>query len=208
MDNPGYYAIIPASVRYDTRLCANAKLLYGEISALCNESGYCYASNNYFADKYKVDKVSISRWIKQLIELGYVFSKIEYSEKSKNIESRILHLREAYIPINKIVNTPLQNCYDPINKIVKENNKEEYIKEIYKEKFKKPTLGEVRNYCLERNNNINCQEFIDYYESVGWMIGKKHMRDWKAAVRTWERNNKKKNNESPSEGVVYESIRL
>ena len=204
MDNPGYYAIIPAIVRYDTRLCANAKLLYGEISALCNESGYCYASNTYFADKYKVDKVSISRWIKQLIDYGYVFSKIEYAENSNNIESRILYLKEAYIPINKIVNTPLQNCYDPINKIVKDNNKEEYIKEIYKEKFKKPTIDDVRNYCLERNNKIDPQEFIDYYETVGWIVGKnKPMKDWKAAVRTWERNNKQK---ETVRGIDYETI--
>lgn len=208
MDNPGYYAIIPASVRYDTRLCANAKLLYGEITSLCNEFGYCYATNTYFGELYGVTKISISKWINQLIEYGYIASKLEYAEDTKEIKQRYLFVNDAYTPIKEKFNTPLRKIKYPIKEKFKENNKEEYIKEIYKEKFKKPTLDEVRNYCLERNNNISCQEFIDYYESVGWMIGKKHMRDWKAAVRTWERNNKKKNNDSPSEGIVYESIRL
>ena len=68
------------------------------------------------------------------------------------------------------------------------------IKEkIYKkEKFKKPTLEEVEKYCKERNNKIDCQYFIDYYEANGWKIGKNAMKDWKAAIRTWEKNNYKK----------------
>lgn len=66
------------------------------------------------------------------------------------------------------------------------NNIEE--KEIYKEKErKKPTLEEVREYCKERNNNVDAESFIDFYESKDWMIGKNKMKDWKAAVRTWEK---------------------
>lgn len=59
-------------------------------------------------------------------------------------------------------------------------------------KFVKPTLEEVKQYCEERNNNINPQTFIDFYESKGWKIGSTPMKDWKASVRTWE--NKQKNN--------------
>jgi hypothetical protein len=56
--------------------------------------------------------------------------------------------------------------------------------------MKKPTLEEVQYYCLTRRNGIDSAAFIDYYDSVGWMVGRKPMKDWQAAVRTWERNRK------------------
>lgn len=74
---------------------------------------------------------------------------------------------------------------------IEENSIDKNIKEkeIYKEKekFKKPTLEEVRHYCEERNNGIDPQKFIDFYESKGWVVGKSPMKDWKASIRTWER---------------------
>jgi uncharacterized protein YdaU (DUF1376 family) len=53
-----------------------------------------------------------------------------------------------------------------------------------------PKIDNIKNYCLERKNGINAETFFDHYESRGWMIGKNKMKDWSAAVRTWERNNK------------------
>lgn len=72
------------------------------------------------------------------------------------------------------------------------------LEEIYKEektskKFKPPTVEEVAEYCKERKNDINPQKFIDFYTSKGWMIGKNRMKDWKAAIRTWENSDKKSN---------------
>lgn len=68
-----------------------------------------------------------------------------------------------------------------------------------RKRFEKPTLSQITQYCLERNNNVNAEQFYDYYESNGWKVGKNSMKDWKACVRTWERNGydkpiKKKNN--------------
>lgn len=60
-----------------------------------------------------------------------------------------------------------------------------------RQRFTKPTVEEVALYCQERMNGIDAQEFIDFYESKGWMIGKSPMKDWKACVRTWERGRKK-----------------
>jgi len=55
-------------------------------------------------------------------------------------------------------------------------------------RFVKPTVTEIQAYCLSRKNNVNAQRFFDSYESKDWMIGKNRMKDWRAAVRTWENN--------------------
>ena len=62
--------------------------------------------------------------------------------------------------------------------------------------FVPPTVDEVREYCLARKNGIDPQEFVDYYAARGWMLGKAKMKDWKAAVRTWERSRKQENKEN------------
>ena len=113
---PGYYAIIPANVRYDDRLKPNEKLLYGEITALASSNGICWATNGYFSKLYNVNKVTVSNWINNLIKSGYLSSKIIYKDNSKEIEKRLLS-------INKNVNSPInKNVNSPINKNVKDNN--------------------------------------------------------------------------------------
>lgn len=62
-----------------------------------------------------------------------------------------------------------------------------------RKRFAKPTVEDIRAYCVERNNNINPERFYNYYESNGWMVGKNKMKNWKAAVLTWEDNQKKGN---------------
>jgi hypothetical protein len=69
---PAYYAVIPADVRYCKDLSPNAKLLYGEITALCNKNGYCWAGDKYFADLYEVDVRSIKNWMASLKNLGFI----------------------------------------------------------------------------------------------------------------------------------------
>lgn len=80
---PNYYAIITAEVRYDKELPPNAKLLYGEISALANQKGYCYATNKYFADLYDVAEKTISEWIKQLKIRGHIHCESPNSYRRK-----------------------------------------------------------------------------------------------------------------------------
>ena len=92
-DTPGYYAIIPANIRYDKDIPANAKLLYGEITALCNKKGYCWAKNSYFTDLYQVDDRTIRRWINALKDKGY----INISFKKKMIDE--IEVKVRYISI-------------------------------------------------------------------------------------------------------------
>lgn len=75
------------------------------------------------------------------------------------------------------------------NSIVKDS-KGESVRGEKARRFIPPSVEEVEQYCIERNNNIDAQSFIDFYESKGWMIGKNKMKDWKAAVRNWDRSQK------------------
>ena len=108
MSQPSFYAVIPANVRYDKTIPANAKLLYGEITALCSQEGYCWASNSYFADLYDVSETSISKWISALAKAGYIF--IEANKEKGN--ARLIYLKEVYnktsIGIEEKLKTPIE----------------------------------------------------------------------------------------------------
>lgn len=75
-----YYAIIPASVRYDKNLSPNSKLLYGEITALSNEKGYCWANNAYFSHLYDVSNRTITNWVNELKKAGHIIVNYERSD--------------------------------------------------------------------------------------------------------------------------------
>ncbi|OSA89549.1 UNVERIFIED_ORG: hypothetical protein B2H93_15925 [Clostridium botulinum] len=120
-----YYAIIPANVRYDKDLTANAKLLYGEITALCNEKGYCWATNNYFADLYGVSKNTISVWINNLVKKGYLISEFKYKPGTNEIDKRYLKINTN--PIITEDSTYTEKTEYPINEnrdtpIIKNND--------------------------------------------------------------------------------------
>ena len=175
--NKSYYAIIPANVRYDKQLSANAKLLYGEITALCNEKGYCWAGNSYFSELYGVSDRAVSRWIKELSARGYIVSEMVYDEKGKEILYRKIQIASAGMSPN--VYTYGQNCLYPPDKIVytpmdknvgdnntytnntEENNTERNINYVNKES---ESLSD--NVTLYGNGDVTkCNASIDIYET-------------------------------------------
>lgn len=111
MERPNYYAILPANVRYDKRLSANAKLLYCEISALANVKGYCYASNNYFSELFKVDTRSVQRWLYNLKDYGYII--MDFDENKDLRTRKIFIVKESdSIKVNETIqNTFKAMCY-------------------------------------------------------------------------------------------------
>ena len=139
ISRPGYYAIIPADVRYDDSIPANAKLLYGEISALIGADGYCYAGNTYFANIYKMTVENIARLISKLEKAGHI-KRIVIKDKSGQVIQRRLYLRATlpYIQtqqndintcpeemrggIDKKINTPQQKNQGGIDKKIKDTN--------------------------------------------------------------------------------------
>ena len=94
-------------------------------------------------------------------------------------------------------------------KEIKENNNNSFLDRKESEtpispkvkRFKSPTVEEIKGYCEERGNSICPQNFFDYYESNGWKVGKNPMKDWKAAVRQWERREKEFSNNSRNNDV-------
>ena len=113
MEQSSYYAVIPAFVRYCKDVPDGAKLLYGEITALCNAQGYCWASNKYFSDLYGKSSDTISRWISQLAQAGFILTLVD----NQNGNTRKIWLSEAETYRQKSVD-PIGKNADPI----KENN--------------------------------------------------------------------------------------
>lgn len=136
-DKPSYFAVIPANVRYDKRLKDKAKLLYGEITSLCNKDGYCWAKNEYFADLYDVTKTTISTLIKNLIDCGYIKSKIIYKEGTKEILNRYL----------SILNDPIKENLKDNNINIIINKKEEEKEKIIN--FYNNNFGLITPYVAE-----------------------------------------------------------
>ena len=94
-DKPNYYAIIPASVRYDRKLQPNAILLYGEITALTKKDGYCWAGDSYFADLYEVAKSTVQTWLKRLEQRGHIIRTVVYKDGSRQIKQRRITITDS-----------------------------------------------------------------------------------------------------------------
>ena len=127
MEQPSYYSVTPATVRYDHRLKPNEKLLYGEITALANVKGYCYASNSYFAKLYGVKSGTVSGWVAHLKELSYIDTQTIYKENSKEIQERRIYINDT--PTRNIAGVcdkkripPTIKNEDPMRYKSKENN--------------------------------------------------------------------------------------
>ncbi len=114
-----YYAIIPAYIRYNKELKFAERLMYGEITALSNKEGYCFANNRYFAELYGVSQSTISRWISHLYELGSIYVKLIRNEKKEIIERRIYIVDNPCMQNNQYPYE--QNSTYPIRKMSKDN---------------------------------------------------------------------------------------
>ncbi len=114
-----YYAIIPAYIRYNKELKFAERLMYGEITALSNKEGYCFAKNKYFADLYGVSQSTISRWISHLAEIGSLHVEIIRNERKEILERRIYVIDTPYMQNNQY--PYVQNSTYPICKKSKDN---------------------------------------------------------------------------------------
>lgn len=152
-----YYAIIPAYIRYNKELKFGERLMYGEITALSNKSGYCYASNKYFGDLYGVSQSTISRWISHLAELNSIDVQIIRNEKKEIIERRLY-----------ITDTPyMQNCTYPYT----QNNQYPIRKKSKENIINNNMLDSLFNYIIKKEKQIP-KEFSNYELQILELLNK------------------------------------
>lgn len=147
--------------------------------------------------------------IVQILDTGEIYltqvKEMVGSETDRAKSMRRIRAEKAQqITEGNNVTPMLPQCYpeyrDKSIEIKSIDNKEKNIKKesanAHNKKFVRPTVEEVKAYCAERNNSVDAARFIDYYEANGWKVGRNSMKDWKAAVRTWERRDNNKPTES------------
>ena len=147
-------------------------------------------------------KGALSKRVKQMEELGFIKlneirkngHKLKYfalTKKSDSLFTQTLDpIHQNENPIHQNENPIHQN--EPISTIKNYTIKNNTIKEKRALTFFKPTIDDVKLYCLKRDNKLDADRFCDYYESNGWKVGNSPMKDWKAAIRNWERTETKK----------------
>ena len=109
-----------------------------------------------------------------------------FSGSDRNFFPVVQELSSGNNKIDNIYDNKIDNITIKEKKEIKEKKKD--LPETKERVFKKPSVEEISSYCQERNNNINPEQFYDYYEANGWKINRNPMKDWKATVRNWERN--------------------
>ena len=154
--------------------------------------------------------IAIANWEKHQNIDG--MDKIREQNKIRQQKYREKQLQLTDSNVTDNVTVTLSNAIDKDKD--KDKDKEEDKVSPKTKRFAPPTLEQVKEYCLERNNKVDSEKFIDFYESKGWMVGKNKMKSWKASVRTWEKDNKnvqlikkdKFNNYEQREGIDYEAL--
>lgn len=168
---------IPKEIYLDERLTALDKIILVEIDSLDDEQSGCFASNEYLADFCQCSKAKVTSAISKLVKYGYI-QQTGFDGRKRILRSRLLkssrqNAKKYEAESEKVGHNNISNSKDNKTHIP-------------------PTLDEVRAYCKSRKNNIDAEEFIDYYAQQGWKLANGNkMKDWQAAVRTWEKRNKK-----------------
>ena len=164
-----YYAIIPAYIRYNKELKFAERLMYGEITALSNKEGYCFASNRYFADLYGVSQSTISRWISHLAELGSLHVEIIRNDKKEIVERRIYVVDNPYMQNNQypyVQNSTYPICRKSKDNIINNNMLDSFFSYIINKEKKIPK--EIENLesqileVLENYEMIFTEEILKY----------------------------------------------
>ena len=166
MEKPSYYAILTADVRYDKNLSANEKLLFAEITSLTHTTGWCWASNNYFANLFNVTPQAISKWVNKLKKLGYIEVEMKYDKNNpkviscryiKPLGNNSLGVSTEDLGVSTQLEGGINHCLGGYQQRIKDINTSINNTSINNKEY----IGEfpVESHCEE---SIPYQEIIDY----------------------------------------------
>ena len=164
------------------------------------QAGDFVTSELKLMDRWGWSKSKVRRFLQLLESDGMIVKKTDRKKTTVTIVnySKFRNMETDSRPIkdhSKTDSRPIKDTNNNVNNDNNVNNNNIYVSSAEptprkaNKKFVPPSVEEVKGYCRERGNSVNAQAFVDFYESKGWMVGKNSMKDWKAAVRTWERNN-------------------
>lgn len=201
--NSAGYGTVPKLIMQDKSLSVYSKAIYAYFCSFTGGGDSCFPSRDKICSDLNISISSYQKYLKALVERGYItveqqknesgtFARNVYTLKDvvpavecETVHGETVHCETAHgATVHGETDTNNNNINN--NNINNNNNNNRGKKSA--SRFKPPTFEEVRAYCSERKNNIDAQRFIDYYTSNGWRVGKNSMKDWKAAVRTWERS--------------------
>lgn len=192
--NRDNYIVVQGWMLTDLKLKGNELIIYACIYGFSQAEGQTFTGSlQYLADWTNSTKQGVLKALKSLVEKQYIAKKENYINGVKFCEYRATKFNA---PVNKVeqgvqqsstdgMQQSLPNKIDLDNQVIINNN----IVSGRAKRFTPPTVEEVAAYCAERKNAVDAQRFVNYYESNGWKVGRNSMKDWKAAVRSWERNN-------------------
>ncbi len=196
---------IPIEIWQNRSLSWNEKILLMEIDSFTAKDRECYISNEYIAELLGVSVSWASKCLSHLLELGLV-RVVKFDGRKRYVESTIqfkADLNESSMQDGIKVPHTDNNEYININ-----NNS------LYKKgssRFQKPTIEEIRQYCLEKGYNVDAEQFFNFYESKGWVVGKAPMKNWRAAVSTWNKREKeipRRKRESRKESAFEHNLKV
>ena len=207
MDKPSYFAVIPASVRYDKRLKPIERLLFGEITCLTNKDGYCYASSSYFAELYDTQRETISRYISNLAKYGYIKIEIDNGCQRKIfLDGGVTKVSHGVTELSHGVTESSQGCDRTItggcdqtitqnntsnnnnfNKLEKEkiNKKEKAVKHKYG-RYQNVLLSDDELEELKKEFPVDWQERIERVSEYCASKGRAY-KNYLATIRAWAR---------------------
>jgi hypothetical protein len=201
----GWYITIQQEMREGLGLKGNELIVFAFINGYSQEGQGCYFGS--LANLQRVCGIASRQTaidvLKSLIGKGYLIKR----------ESILNGVKMVSYSVSPIIGQGVQKMEDACPKNGHNNKRDININNTLSNRrshFSKPSIEEIREYCLSRNNQVDPEQFYNFYESKGWMVGKSPMKDWKASVRTWEKREKEvpQRKREKKESVIAHNLKV